>query len=205
MDARPRLPDGLIAVVKQDCATCVLVAPVLGDLAARGQPLTVYTQDDPAFPANVAPVDDRELLVSWHHRIETVPTLLRIENGIEVARTVGWSRSDWETLAGVSPLGAELPAFRPGCGSLSVDPAVADALRVRFDGGRLSSRRIELGDIEDDIETSFVRGWTDGLPVVPPRGSCACSTVRPARPTRSWPWSRPIWCPPRSRRSRSTL
>jgi hypothetical protein len=168
MDARPRLPDGLIAVVKQDCATCVLVAPVLGDLAARGQPLTVYTQDDPAFPENVAHVDDRELVVSWHHRIETVPTLLRIENGVEVARTVGWSRDDWETVAGVSPLGVELPAFRPGCGSLSVDPTLADALRVRFDGNRLSSRRIELGAIEDDIETAFVRGWTDGLPVVPP-------------------------------------
>jgi hypothetical protein len=159
----------LVAVVKQDCATCRLVEPVLGELIARGQPVTVYTQDDPDFPASVAPrIDDGDLTVSWHHRIETVPTLLRIEDGVEVARTVGWSRDDWEALAGVTPLGAELPAFRPGCGSRSVDPAHADALRVRFESGRLASRRIELGDIEDDIETAFVRGWTDGLPVVPP-------------------------------------
>jgi hypothetical protein len=165
----PRLPDGLVAVVKRECATCVLVAPVLGEIAARGRPLTVYTQDDPAFPDTAAPpVDDRELVVSWHHRIETVPTLLRVENGVEVARTEGWARSEWEALVGVSPLGAGLPAQRPGCGSLSVDPSYADGLRVRFEGDRLASRRIELGDIEDDIETAFVRGWTDGLPVVPP-------------------------------------
>lgn len=167
MNARPQLPDGLIAVVKQDCATCCLVAPVLGELAAR-QSLTVYTQDDPEFPANLPRIDDRELTVSWHHQIETVPTLIKVERGVEVARTVGWSRGDWEALAGVTPLGAGLPEFRPGCGSLSVDPALTDALRVRFEGDRLRARRIELGTIEDDIETAFVRGWTDGLPVVPP-------------------------------------
>ena len=48
VDGAPRLPDGLVAVVKRDCATCCLVVPVLGELAARGRTLTVYTQDDPA-------------------------------------------------------------------------------------------------------------------------------------------------------------
>ncbi|HET7502776.1 MAG TPA: thioredoxin family protein [Kofleriaceae bacterium] len=167
--AAPALPDGLVAVVKRDCPTCGLVAPVLGQIAARGQVLTVYTQDDPDFPATVAPrIDDRALEVSWHHRIETVPTLLRIERGVEVARTEGWSRADWERLAGVSPLGEGLPPHRPGCGSRSVEPAMAEALRVRFEGDRLHARRIELGEIEDEIETAFERGWTDGLPVVPP-------------------------------------
>jgi hypothetical protein len=168
-DAAPRLPDGLVAVVKRDCPTCGLVAPVLGELVARGRAVAVYSQDDPEFPANVSPrFDDRDLTVSWHHRIETVPTLIRIEGGVEVARTEGWSRADWEALAGVRPLGAELPAHRPGCGSLSVDPTRADQLRVRFEGDRLAARRIELGEIEDEIETAFDRGWTDGLPVVPP-------------------------------------
>lgn len=165
----PRLPEGLVAVVKRDCPTCGLVAPVLGELAARGRSITVYTQDDPEFPPTVAPrIDDRDLTVSWHHRIETVPTLLRIENGVEIARTEGWSRSAWEALAEVSPLGADLPAHRPGCGSLSVDPVRADQLRVRFEGDRLAARRIEIGEIEDDLEAAFDRGWTDGLPVVPP-------------------------------------
>jgi hypothetical protein len=169
VNAAPRLPDGLVAVVKRDCATCGLVVPVLGELAAGGRALTVYTQDDPEFPAApVARVDDRELVVSWHHHIETVPTLIRVEHGVEVARTEGWSRTDWEQLAGLSPLGAGLPPHRPGCGSLSVDPTVADELRVRFEGDRLTSRRIELGAIEDEVETAYDRGWTDGLPVVPP-------------------------------------
>jgi hypothetical protein len=169
MDAAPRLPDGLVAVVKRDCPTCCLVEPVLGEIAAQREALTVYTQDDPAFPEGITSrVDDRELAWSWHHRIETVPTLLRVENGVEIARTEGWSRGEWERLAGLSPLGADLPAHRPGCGSLSVDPSRAGALRARFEGGRLRARRIELGAIEDDIETSFDRGWTDGLPVVPP-------------------------------------
>ena len=49
-----------------------------------------------------------------------------------------------------------------------MDPALADGLRVRFEGDRLRARRIELGTIEDEIETAYDRGWTDGLPVVPP-------------------------------------
>src|SRR5437762_11750969 len=37
--------DGLVAVVKHDCPTCVMAAPVLGGLA-RGPGPTVYTQDE---------------------------------------------------------------------------------------------------------------------------------------------------------------
>jgi hypothetical protein len=58
--------------------------------------------------------------------------------------------------------------MRPGCGSLSVDPAVADELRVRFEGERLRARRVQIADLEDEIEAMFDRGWSDGLPVVPP-------------------------------------
>src|SRR2546429_6696993 len=113
---RPRLPDGLVAIVKRDCPTCQLVAGVLGEIRASGQPLTVFTQDDANFPSTVPErVDDTELAVSWHHKIETVPTLLRVANGAEVARTVGWVRTEWEALSGVAPLGAALPARRPGC------------------------------------------------------------------------------------------
>jgi hypothetical protein len=169
VDVAPRLPDGLVAIVKRACATCVLVEPVLGELAERGRTLTVYTQDDPAFPATATRrVEDLDLAVSYHHRIETVPTLLRIEGGVEVGRTEGWVRSEWQDVSGVAELGKDLPAHRPGCGSLSVDPTRVDALRVRFEGHRLAARRIELGEIEDDIETAFARGWSDGLPVVPP-------------------------------------
>jgi hypothetical protein len=167
-EALPRLPEGLVAVVKRDCPTCQLVAPVLGEIAER-RPLTVYTQDDPGFPANVpARVHDETLAMSWHHHIETVPTLLRIEDGVEVARTHGWVRPEWEEVAALRPLGSGLPEHRPGCGSLSVDPSLTDALRVRFEGDRLRARRIEVAALEDEVEVGFDRGWSDGLPVVPP-------------------------------------
>ena len=44
--------DGLVAVVKRDCPTCVMAAAVLGEMARQGG-LTVYTQDDPTFPEMV--------------------------------------------------------------------------------------------------------------------------------------------------------
>ncbi len=164
----PVLPDGVVAVVKRDCPTCELVAPVLGQLANAGIHLTVYTQDDPAFPETVSPIDDTDLTVSYHHGIGTVPTLVKVVGGAEVDRTEGWSRPHWEALTGVVGLGTDLPEHRPGCGSLSVDPTIADQLRVRFEGGALHSRRLELAALEDEMEALFERGWTDGLPVVPP-------------------------------------
>jgi hypothetical protein len=157
----------VVAFVKRECPTCELVAPVLADLASRVD-LTVYTQDDLAFPEGVTPLDDTQLSMSWHHDIEAVPTLIRVENGVERQRTEGWHRGDWQKLTGVDALGDGLPDWRPGCGSLSVDPSLAGALAVRFGATRLHARRIELASLEDEIEALYARGWTDGLPVVPP-------------------------------------
>jgi hypothetical protein len=145
----------------------VLVAPVLQQLAAVGD-LTVYSQDDPAFPDGVRVVDDRELEVSWRLQVQTVPTVLRVEGGRELGRTEGWLRERWEALTGVDGLGAGLPDHRPGCGSRSVEWGVEEELERRYGGRQLASRRVELADLEDDVEAMYDRGWTDGLPVVPP-------------------------------------
>lgn len=161
------LPDGWVVVLKRDCPTCVLVEPVLQQLAAAG-PLTAYSQDDPAFPAGVRVVDDRELETSWRLQVETVPTLLRVQDGAEVARTVGWLRSSWEELTGVDGLGPDLPDHRPGCGSRSVEWGVEQELERRYGDRILTSRTVELADLEDEVEAAYARGWTDGLPVVPP-------------------------------------
>ena len=163
------LPDGLVVVVKEECECCRMVAPLLAELqGASGSGVTVFTQDDPGFPDGVVAHHDGDLALSWHHQIETVPTLMRVVDGVEVERTVGWSKAEWQRITGVADLGADLPVMRPGCGSLSVDPDLVDGLRVRFEGGRLHSRRIELAELEDEFEAMFSRGWTDGLPVVPP-------------------------------------
>ncbi|MEM8745415.1 MAG: thioredoxin, partial [Actinomycetota bacterium] len=167
MSDTPLLPDGIVVVVKRDCQTCQTVVPVLRQLAVAAE-LTIYTQDDTTFPGEPAALDDTDLRVSWHHDIETVPTVIRVEDGAEVERTVGWSRPAWEELTGVTDLGVDLPVMRPGCGSLSVDPDLVDELRARFGSDVLRSRRIEVADAEDPMEMMFTRGWTDGLPVVPP-------------------------------------
>lgn len=159
----PALPDGLVVVVKRECETCRMVAPLLSEFATA-----VYSQDDPAFPEGIAVVHDHDLSVSWHHDIETVPTVIRVVDGVEVDRIIGWSREQWQRFTGIAVLGDDLPPFRPGCGSLSVDPDRVDALRAAFAGHTLKARRIELAELDDEMELMFERGFTDGLPVVPP-------------------------------------
>jgi len=161
------MTDGWIAVVKRDCPTCLLVEPVLHELAAAGA-LTVYSQDDPGFPSGLPVVDDRELEVSWRLQVETVPTLLRVKGGVEVERTVGWLRESWVSLTGVADLGPGLPEHRPGCGSRSVEWGVEQELERRYGDRVLTSRTVELADLEDEVEAAYARGWSDGLPVVPP-------------------------------------
>jgi hypothetical protein len=65
-------------------------------------------------------------------------------------------------------LGEELPLTRPGCGSMSVDPDKVDALRALFTGSSVTSRTVEFSSAEDEFEAMYARGWTDGLPVIPP-------------------------------------
>lgn len=174
MTERPPLPDGFVAVVKRDCPTCQLVEPVLVQMADAAALVAVVTQDDPDFPdltgAGTPPEHrfDDDLATSFLWDIETVPTLLRIEDGAEVERVVGWDRGRWESLTGLGDLGPELPDWRPGCGSLSVDPMRADELAGRFSASGLRSRRVELAELEDPFEAMWDRGWSDGLPLVPP-------------------------------------
>ena len=165
--------DGLIAVVKRDCPTCVLTAPVLAEIAAHSKltmgGLTVFTQDDPSFPDELpGRIDDTALNVSHALGVEIVPTLIRRVDGKEMDRTFGWDRAEWERVSGFQGIGAGLPAFRPGCGALNVEPGTIEDLLIRFEETGLTARRVELGDDEDEFEATFERGWSDGLPVIPP-------------------------------------
>src|SRR5215831_7835900 len=162
------LPDGLAVFVKASCPTCQLVVPALARLRERGVPLTIVTQEDPAFPAGLGAVDDTDLRRSYEAGVEIVPTLLTVESGQVTGTLQGWLRSDWERVTGVPGLGEGLPEARVGCGSRTVDPGMPELLAARFGGEKLRSRRVELGELEDVFEAMDERGWTDGLPVVPP-------------------------------------
>ena len=168
MTDRPALADGFHLIVKRDCPTCVAIAPVVAELIERGMALVVYSQDDPTFPADVRVIDDRELAVSWHHRVETVPTLIRVDRGVEHNRIVGWDRSMWESFTGHQGIGATISGFLPGCGSMSVDPDRVDELAFRFGASPLRGRPVEFATSEDEVEAMYDLGWSDGLPIVAP-------------------------------------
>lgn len=160
----------LIVVVKRECPTCELVESVLHEIDRGTLPLYTLVQDDADYSAgglkNIA--YDETLEQSWILDIEFVPTLVRIEAGKEVARIYGWDKAEWRRISGQPALGAMLPDMRPGCGSMTLNPGMPEQLAVRFGNVSFKSRQVELGDEEDAVEACFDRGWSDGLPVVPP-------------------------------------
>ncbi len=162
------LTDGLHLICWHGCPTCVLAEPVFKQLAASHLPVTIYSQEGTTFPADVpGVVDDSYLEISYDLNIEYVPTLIRVTAGQESERIAGWDRAEWETFTGIEGLGLDLPDWRPGCGSRSLEPGMPEKLAARF-GDDLRSRQVELAEIEDAIEACYARGWTAGLPVVPP-------------------------------------
>ncbi len=156
--------EGFVVFAKRECETCVVVKPHLSEIPG----VTVYVQDDPAFFDGTATRDDSALEASFRSDIETVPTLIRFKGGKEVARAEGWVKEEWREVTGLKTLGAALPAFRPGCGSKSREPGVHEHLVARYGETGFTSRRVEVGEWDDPMEACFERGWTDGLPVVPP-------------------------------------
>ncbi len=158
----------LALFVKQQCPTCQLIAPVVAELAkTQGITLTLYSQDDPFFYRDlIETVDDRALDYSYRFNIEAVPTLLQLRGAKEATRLVGWVKEEWREALALPDLGESLIDFKPACGSLTQEPGVLQTLQVRHGDSPLQARAIDVAG--DDWEACFQRGWSDGLPVVPP-------------------------------------
>ena len=157
-------------VIKKDCPTCEMIEPVLAELTTTypGK-VTIYIQDDPSFPESIeSKIDDTSLEFSYRNNIEIVPTLICSSESKESARTYGWDKAEWRRLTNLSSLGESLDSFKPGCGSKTLEPGMEEQLIARFDDELLSSRNIQLAELEDDAEGCYERGWSDGLPVIPP-------------------------------------
>lgn len=154
--------------VKEDCQTCKLLVPVFERLRQALPQLDIYVQDDPAFLASAGAVYDQTLENSFLADIKITPTLIRMAGEKETGRACGWVREEWQGITGIGDLGCELPAYGPGCGSKTRLPGVYERLVARFGDPQLQSRRIEVDEWDDPIEACFDRGWSDGLPVVPP-------------------------------------
>ncbi|MCZ6853922.1 MAG: redoxin domain-containing protein [Gammaproteobacteria bacterium] len=179
----------LICLLKEDCPTCNEVMPVLesfyqafGDrvdffIAGQTQEGNARLRErySPSFPI----LDDTSLKVSFAYDIDTVPSLfLSDEKGNLDRQLTGFVREEWQRLArelgdsldcATPTLDWELlPAWRPGCGSLSVDPLIADRLRAEAENSPLRARKIEIAPADDEFEFMFDQGFSDGLPLVPP-------------------------------------
>ncbi|HAJ75452.1 MAG TPA: thioredoxin [Gammaproteobacteria bacterium] len=157
-------------VVKKDCPTCTLIEPAIRQLAeSLNESLIIYVQDDPLFPESIqSKVDDTSLEFSYRNHIEIVPTLIRQTDNSKSSRIHGWDKHQWQEFTGIDDLGSGLVDFKPGCGSKTLDPGMEELLAVRFDSQRLQARNVELAESEDIMEACFDRGWSDGLPIVPP-------------------------------------
>ncbi len=158
----------LLLFLKQDCETCQLVQPLVSELMKDGVRIQVYVQDAPDYYRELSPVDDTSLEASFNWNIETTPTLIKSSDNGQSIRIEGWDKSGWQGVLGSENLGADLPDFRPGCGSKSREPGVYENLVASYGEPGIEALKIEVGKWEDEIETCYDRGWTDGLPVTPP-------------------------------------
>ena len=179
----------LLCFLHRECPTCELSLPAIeAAYAGYGERMDVWViaQDEDGgaklraeHGLSVPVLDDSELSVSFAAGIETVPTVVVFGPGGEEARRFeGFAVADWRRLfsyaADATGLDADVPDWssfpelRPGCGSRSVEPGIAERLEARAAGSPLHARRIELGSAVDPFEFAFEQGLSDGLPVVPP-------------------------------------
>lgn len=177
----------LLVFVEADCPTSRLALERLERAAAaftaRGGAIVSVHEDSPeeaartmrrcraSFPALAEP---EPYAVSEAFGLRTVPTAFLIGRDGVVKRAIeGWCHSDYaealaegaavalpEAEAWLAP--AEAPLLKPGCGSKNtLDPALRASVAAAS----------EAAGGFDEFEDLFERGWTDGLPVVPPTRS----------------------------------
>ena len=188
--AFPTTRHALLCFVKQDCPTCILTLPLI-EAAHRAFgsaiDVLVIAQDDAPTRATlieangltVSVLDDAALATSFSYNLDTVPTIILADGiGNELRQFVGFGKTDWRELMGeLATISAgrlpeidwsTYPEMRPGCGSKSVEPGIAERLAAESSGSPLRARRIEIAESDDAFEFMFDQGLTDGLPVVPP-------------------------------------
>ena len=171
----------LVALVKHDCPVCDQVLPALDAARERGGPIRIVSQSGVAETAAQAqrlklgavPELDPELELSARLDPDAVPAVVLLDAGDERDRVEGLDRARLAALAQQAGVALELdglPERRPGCASITRDPAVAASLAARAArrAGRLRARELRIGELEDAVEALYDRGFSDGLPLVPP-------------------------------------
>lgn len=179
----------LVCFVKEDCETCNTAAPVLEAMhkaygakvkvllvAQSGAANATFAQ---AHGLSMPVLDDTTCKTAFAWDIESVPSVFWVDtDGSVLSEFEGFIRADWEALCADTSAKADLPAvqidwaslpaWRPGCGSKHLDPAVYDKLRAEAEGSPIRARRIDVASSDDVAEFMFDQGFSDGLPLVPP-------------------------------------
>jgi peroxiredoxin len=157
----------LLLFVSEECPTCTLtlrrLAPLVGTLTEGGLRVAAIFEDPLEVAARVARrtgfgglilSESAPYEVSDAYSLESLPTAVLVDSaGREVRRVIGWDADGLEALLSV-PVTDEAPTRKPGCAAKNTYDA--EALRA-LDGAGF-----------DELEEMFERGWTDGLPVIPP-------------------------------------
>ena len=189
----------LLLFVHADCRTSLLalerLAATEDALASAGIELVCIAQERAEVAARLARrsglrgrmlAEPAPYETSAAYGVATVPTGVLLADGHEPETLVGWDSDAYERALAVRLPEGE-PRWKPGCESRSVLDAELLAGLSSF----------------DEHEDMFERGWTDGLPVVPPTPRARRGDARRARPRRrrSGP-CRPAWARRRSSASR---
>ena len=179
----PDLPDGLVAVVKRDCPTCTLVAPVLAELGPAPPPADRLHPGRPDVPRRRRRrVDDtrpRRVARPRHrHRADAAARRRRRARSNAI---VGWSREQWEALHRRRRARRRTcPTTGPGCGSRTRRPG--RRRRARACASAAPSLHSAPGRARRRWRTRPRRCSTGAGPTGcrscrrPRRGCCACST-----------------------------
>ena len=168
----------LLLFVNEDCPTSAMAMRRLGPLCRAWQEAGLTASAVFEDPLEVAVrvarrlgwaggvvSEDPPYETSRAYQLVSVPTAVLVDQAGTIAGSVtGWDHQALAALIGQAAalLGAELaipeatePLLKPGCSSkAAIDPELAAAMSAPAG--------------TDDIEEMFERGWTDGLPVVPP-------------------------------------
>jgi len=168
----------LLLFVSEECPTSAMALRRLGPLCPAWQEAGLTSAavfEDPleiavrvarrlGWTGGVA-AEDPPYQTSRAYRLISVPTVVLVDRAETIAGTVtGWDHAALTALIGRAGalLGTRLalpeatePLLKPGCSSkAAIDPELAAAISAPAG--------------TDDVEEMFERGWTDGLPVVPP-------------------------------------
>lgn len=189
----PSEKETLLCFIKEECETCQTIMPIVEALYQAGCHILMIGQTEEGnqnliekFGLSIPILNDSALTTSFNFDIEIVPTLILAEKkGGEKNRIEGFVKKEWlslisesvsdlavsETTTSESPPQPIIdwdsyPDWRPGCGSLSVQPENADRLTAIAENNPIRARKLDLQ--EDEFEFMFDQGFTDGLPVIPP-------------------------------------